>query len=215
MENQHTFVNKPNFGNRRVNYKNKNLLPNIQQKSASTFVSTETINNSLNMVNIVIFTFIFLVVIYLIYVYGESIYNSMIEFTTGNSYYLIEDEESKKDKIKCVTGCNQGKCNSKEGACKEDDDCMLCLDKDGSIYGAAPNKNDENKKVQQFEEEDIIQNKRIKELEEMIKNRNKQIEDLNKYIEYINKNKDKINKEKIKEIYEEENKDFFVKVNYS
>jgi hypothetical protein len=232
MENQRNFINKPtfgnkaNFGNKRVNVnrrintnRNKTLIPNVQQNSTPTFVPNETINNSSNMVNIVIFTFVFLVVIYVIYVYGESIYNSVVEFiksfTTGNSYYLIEDEESKKDKIKCVTGCNQGKCNSKEGLCKEDDDCMLCLDKDGSIYGAAPNKKDENKKVQQFEEEDIIQNKRIKELEEMIKERNKQIEDLNKYIEYVNKNKDKINKEKIKTIYEEENKEFIVKVNYS
>ena len=49
----------------------------------------------------------------------------------------------------------------------------------------------------------------------MIKERNKQIDDLNKYIDYVNQNKDKINKEKIKEIYEEENTEFIVKVNYS
>ncbi len=229
MNNQRNFGNK-RINNRKINYGNKKLNQNPIQTQTTLPRETQTIlpqyvnsssnpsTDNSNIITTIILLVLFIIIIFVIYYYWEKIYNYVsdkfsIFMGTNDTYYLMESEEEKKDKIKCKSGCVKGKCNSKEGVCKDDNECILCLDKDGSIYGAAPTKDDN--KLKAMEEEDILQNKRITELEEMIKNRNKQIEDLNKYIDYVNKNKDKINKEKIKEIYEEENKNFLVKVNYS
>ena len=210
-----------NFRNRRVNQvqQQRPLNQVQQQRPLNQVQQVQGEGDKTNMATIIIVTFIFLVVVYVIYMYGEKMYNYINEniellFNGSNDYILLESEEDKKEKIKCKSGCVKGKCNPKEGVCKEDDECMLCLDKDGSIYGDAPNKKDDDK-IKAMEEEDVIQNRRVKELEEMIQERNKQIDDLNKYIDYVNKNKDKINKEKVKIIHEEEDKPFIIKVNYS
>ncbi len=237
MENRRTnFGNKrANFGNKQVNQlQQQNIQPQTQIQSisqnnnltsfSSHLGSTESQKNSSNIITIIILLILFIIIAYVIYVYGEKIYsyfnnNILVIFGTNGDYYLMESEEEKKDKIKCKMGCVKGKCekNDNKDGCKDDDECNLCVDNNGGFYGTVPKKEDtkESEKLKAIEEENIIQNKRIKELEEMIKNRNKQIDDLNKYIDYLNKNKDKINKEKIKEIYEEEDKKFIIKTNYS
>ncbi len=218
--------NKRNFINRRVNQKvNMNpiqnkVLPNVNPNPSMNPNPIQSSSGNSNILIMIILFVILISIVCVIYFYGSDIYHFMNSFIKNeDTYYLIQDKESNSDldKIKCKSGCVKGKCNKNEGLCKEDEDCMLCLDKDGSIYGSVPKKEDakEKKKIIEMEEEDILQNKRIKELEEMIQLRNKQIDDLNKYIDYVNKNKDTINKEKIKEIYEEDNKNFIVKVNYS
>ncbi len=209
---------KPNFGNRKINQ----FQPQ-QQFQPKPFVQgqghVQGQSDSSNMVTTIIITLLFLVLVYVIYVYGEKIYkyiNENIELLLygNNNYILLESEEEDKgmEKIKCKSGCVKGKCEEK-GDCKNDDDCNLCVDSQGGFYGNVSSKDKE--RVEALEEEELLQEKRIKELEEMIKSRNKQIEDLNKYIDYMNKNKDKINKEKIKEIIPEEEKLFLVKVNHS
>ncbi len=215
--------NKANFINRRANRIGVNQINRIQNKSIPSANPSESIiqssSENSNIITTIILFVLLISIICVIYFYGNDIYNFINSFIKNEStYYVVQDEESNSnlDKIKCKSGCVKGKCNKNDdkNGCKEDEDCDLCLDKDGSIYGAAPNKKGDEK-LKAYEEEDIMQNKRIKELEEMIKDRNKQINDLNKYIDYLNKNKDKINKDKVNEIYEEENKNFIVKVNYS
>lgn len=217
---------KMNFGNRKTNFGNRriNQFQNPIQNQTQTILPsvspqyTSESNNS-NIITIIILLIIFIIIVYVIYVYGEKIYNYFNNLLMGHSdYILLENDESKKEKIKCKSGCVKGKCETKDlkDGCKEDDECNLCVDNQGGFYGNVSNTKENEKKLKEAEEEDIIQNKRIMELEEMIKARNKQIDDLNKYIDYLNKNKDKINKEKIKEIIpEEEDKKFMIKKNYS
>lgn len=216
---------RANFGNRRMNQiqrqdmniKNPNIQPQFQTISQQQYFPKS--NNS-NMISIILLI-LFIIIVYIIYIYGEKIYNYFNTlFSENNNYILLENEEEKKEKIKCKNKCVKGKCENKniKDDCKEDDECNLCIDNSGGFYGNVPKYNKkENEKLKKVEEEDIIQNKRIIELEEMIKARNKQIDDLNKYIDYVNKNKDKINKEKIKEIISEgeEDKKFILKQNYS
>ncbi len=224
--------NQRNFRNKRLNLNQQKTLGPINQpqiiSNQPQIVSNQlqqplSDSGSSNIINIIIVLVIVIILIYVVYVYGREIYNYfntniLSLFETNNDYYLMESEEEKKNKIKCPIGCVKGKCNKNDdkNGCKDDNECNLCIDNSGGFYGTVP-KDDkkENEKLKEIEEEDIIENKRIQELEEMIKNRNKQIDDLNKYIDYLNKNKDKINKEKIKTIYEEENKNFIVKKNYS
>ncbi len=230
MENKiNNFGNKrANFGNRRTNFGNRRINqpqnPNPNPNQSQTILPsvspqyTSESNNS-NIITTIILLIIFIIIAYVIYMYGNKIYKYFNDiFSENNNYILLESEESNKEdikKIKCKSGCVKGKCENKglKDGCKEDDECNLCVDNQGGFYGNVTKEN--NKKLKEAEEEDIIQNRRIMELEEMIKARNKQIDDLNKYIDYLNKNKDKINKEKIKEIYEEEDKQFIVKKNYS
>lgn len=218
MENRRT-----NFGNKRSNpiqprnpIQNQLSIPSISQQEYVTQ------NNSSNIITIIILLVIFIIILYIIYLYGEKIYKYFNDLFSEHTYILLEsDERNTKDieKIRCKSGCVKGKCekNDVKDGCNEDNECNLCVDNQGGFYGTVSNTKDDNeKKLKEAEEEDIIQNNRIMELEEMIKGRNKQIDDLNKYIDYVNKNKDKINKQKIKEIYEEEeDNQFIVKKNYS
>ncbi len=103
----------------------------------------------------------------------------------------IEEEENKK--AKCKSGCKQGVCMIGSGnECNSDSDCEVCVDNQGGFYGTVSStksgKEDENKRqIKILEEEDVLQDRRIIELEKTILERNKQIQELNRYIEYLNR----------------------------
>lgn len=193
---------------RRNNFNKKQNLyqPQIINQHQPNQIQSQT-NSSNNIVTVIICIVIFLVLFYLIYVYGEKIYdyfNKSLKTFLNGDYYLINDEENNSAKIKCKSGCEKGKCVDKNGECKNDLDCNLCVDDENIFYSKVPPKDDLNeKRLKEIEEEDIIQNRKIKELENTISERNKQIDELNKYIEYLNRNKNRINKENVKIIHEE------------
>ncbi len=204
MENQSKkYVRRNNF-NRKVNIK-QNQIP-IQTELFKTSQNQLPENQSSNsIIKVIVIIFIFLVLFYIIYTYSEKIYKYFNE-SINNTYYLLNSENKDVEKIKCKSGCEKGKCVNKSENCKSDADCTLCVDDEDVFYSKVPSKDDENEiKIKKIEEEDILQNKRIKELEDKINERNKEIEDLNKYIEYLNRNKERINKEKVNIIHEESN----------
>ncbi len=194
---------KINFGNRRINQQRQQqphvLLKQNPQQNPQQYFSVN--NNSNIIIQIIIFIF-FVIIMYLVYTYWNEIYD-FIKNTEGS--YLVIAEEEEKEKIKCRKGCIKGICvKGKTDGCIMDSECKLCVDNKGGFYGNVYKYNED------LEEEEIIERRRMKDLEDRIERRNNEISDLNKYIDYVNVNKDKINKDQIKKIFEEEEKNKLV-----
>ncbi len=205
-----------NKKNNKINNKINNQKNNINKQAIEPNIISinETPSyQSVSFYDIVKYILLFVLILLFIYfiykAYGYVYENIYKKIPTGN---VEKEEEEKDDKVnmkvpKCKSGCSKGKCvKSSSNECKSDSDCQLCMDNQGGFYGTVPERStDDLKKIKAYEEEDEIQENRIRELEKMILERNRQIQDLNKYIDSVNQNRNKpVEKPKEKEISQEE-----------
>lgn len=182
MLNRNQQVVNPTFQNRR----NQNRR-NQREEYIQNVVDVANQSSSFPSMIFLLFLMIVVGIFYFIYQYWNEIQEKSKLFTT--SFYMLNANDESNKKALCKSGCKEGKCVVGSGECKVDGDCEVCVDEKGGFYGSTVDLKDE---VAALEEEDVIQERRIRELEKTIQDRNQQIADLNRYIEYVNRKERRI-----------------------
>jgi hypothetical protein len=171
-----------NIAFNRFSKNRRNQIQNQNQRFQNQTHIQNQPKSSISSMIYLLFAFIIAGIFYFIYRSWNEIQKRAQLFPT--SLYMFESEEETNKEALCKSGCKAGKCIVGSGDCKVDTDCEVCVDEKGGFYGSVTNLKDE---VAALEEEDVIQDRRIRELEKMIQDRNQQIADLNRYIEYVNR----------------------------